>query len=186
MRERDYYRILGAPRNASKDEIRDAYRKLALQYHPDRNKSPLAGEKFREISEAYAILSDDAKREQYNQYVDSGIEGSYNSQDMFIEVDSGDIFPEYQMDFAYREEVNASKPDGSYLFPSGVAVRLIVVITLMATLYLLYGSRQVIWGAGEYQQLYHILYYMAEMTLAAIGVGYVMKSVSKKARQETV
>ena len=52
MSERDYYEILGVSRNASKDEIKNAYRKLAFQYHPDRNKSPDAEAKFKEISEA--------------------------------------------------------------------------------------------------------------------------------------
>jgi molecular chaperone DnaJ len=50
--KRNYYEILGVPKSASKDVIKDAYRKLALQYHPDRNKSPEAEEKFKEISEA--------------------------------------------------------------------------------------------------------------------------------------
>ena len=64
--KRDYYEVLGVQRNASNDEIKDAYRKLAMQYHPDRNKSPGAEEKFKEISEAYAVLSDDQKRQQYD------------------------------------------------------------------------------------------------------------------------
>jgi molecular chaperone DnaJ len=59
--KRDYYEVLGVPRSASKDEIKNAYRKLALQYHPDRNKSAGSEEKFKEISEAYAVLSDDQK-----------------------------------------------------------------------------------------------------------------------------
>ncbi|MFW5935867.1 MAG: DnaJ domain-containing protein, partial [Candidatus Hadarchaeota archaeon] len=54
MAEQDYYEILGVDRNASKDEIKKAYRKLAMQYHPDRNKDPEAEEKFKKISEAYA------------------------------------------------------------------------------------------------------------------------------------
>jgi len=60
--KKNYYEILGVSKSASKDVIKDAYRKLALQYHPDRNKSPGAEEKFKEISEAYAVLSDDGKR----------------------------------------------------------------------------------------------------------------------------
>lgn len=60
--KKDYYEILGVPRNATKEEIKRAYRRLVLQYHPDRNKSPEAEEKFKEISEAYAVLSDDEKR----------------------------------------------------------------------------------------------------------------------------
>ena len=58
---RDYYEVLGVQKNASKDEIKNAYRRLALQYHPDRNKEPSAEEKFKELSEAYAVLSDDEK-----------------------------------------------------------------------------------------------------------------------------
>ncbi|RLF37676.1 MAG: hypothetical protein DRN00_05275, partial [Thermoplasmata archaeon] len=55
MPKKDYYEILGVSRNATKEEIKRAYRRLALKYHPDRNKSPEAEEKFKEISEAYAV-----------------------------------------------------------------------------------------------------------------------------------
>src|SRR5690242_11004852 len=64
----DYYDVLTVNRNASKEEIKNAYRKLALQYHPDRNKEPGAEAKFKEISEAYAVLSDDDKRKRYDTY----------------------------------------------------------------------------------------------------------------------
>ncbi|HZI70789.1 MAG TPA: DnaJ domain-containing protein, partial [Nitrososphaeraceae archaeon] len=70
----DYYDVLTVNRNASKEEIKNAYRKLALQYHPDRNKSPGAEEKFKEISEAYAVLSDDEKRKRYDTYGHVGAE----------------------------------------------------------------------------------------------------------------
>ena len=63
-KKKDYYEILGVPRNATKEQIKEAYRRLVMQYHPDRNKSPEAEEKFKEISEAYAVLSDDEKRAQ--------------------------------------------------------------------------------------------------------------------------
>lgn len=171
MQERDHYAILGISRNASKDKVKDAYRKLALRYHPDRNKSPAAGEKFKEISEAYAILSDDEKREQYDQRVRSAIESTYTSQD---------IYPEYRTDAVYREAVSASRPDEPYLFPNAVAIRLITIIALMAILYLLYGSRQAAWGPQEYHQSYHMLYYLAEVALGAVGVGYMIRSVRKK------
>ncbi len=65
---KDFYRVLGVAENASADEIKKAYRKLAKQYHPDANASdPTAAEKFKEVSEAYAVLSDDDKRKQYDQ-----------------------------------------------------------------------------------------------------------------------
>ena len=60
--KRDYYEVLGVPKGASMDQIKQAYRKLALQYHPDRNKAPDAAERFKEISEAYAVLSDEKKQ----------------------------------------------------------------------------------------------------------------------------
>ncbi|MCS7136131.1 MAG: molecular chaperone DnaJ [Nitrososphaerota archaeon] len=81
--KKDYYEILGVPRNATKEEIKRAYRKLALQYHPDRNKSPDAEEKFKEISEAYAVLSDDEKRRIYDMYGHAGLSGAYTQEDIF-------------------------------------------------------------------------------------------------------
>jgi len=67
---KDYYQILGVPRNASEEKIKKAYRKLAMQYHPDRNpgREKWANEKFKEINEAYAALGDPQKRRQYDQF----------------------------------------------------------------------------------------------------------------------
>lgn len=66
--KRDYYEILGVPKTASDAEIKSAYRKLARQHHPDIDKSPNAAEKFKEVSEAYQVLSDDSKRKTYDQF----------------------------------------------------------------------------------------------------------------------
>ncbi len=66
--KRDYYEILGVPRNASQEEIKRAYKRLARQYHPDVNKSPEAEERFKEINEAYQVLSDPEKRAQYDHF----------------------------------------------------------------------------------------------------------------------
>ena len=90
--KRNYYEILGVPKNASKDAIKDAYRKLALQYHPDRNKSPEAEEKFKEISEAYAVLSDDGKRQQYDTLGEPGFDQRYSREDIFRGADFDSIF----------------------------------------------------------------------------------------------
>ena len=90
--KRDYYEVLGVQRGASKDEIKDAYRKLAMEYHPDRNKSPGAEEKFKEISEAYAVLSDDQKRQQYDTLGHSGFDQRYSSEDIFRGADFDSIF----------------------------------------------------------------------------------------------
>ena len=85
--KRDYYEVLSVSRNASKDEIKSAYRKLALKYHPDRNKSSEAEEKFKEISEAYAVLSDQEKRKRYDTYGHVGTEEVFRgSEDNFAEI----------------------------------------------------------------------------------------------------
>jgi molecular chaperone DnaJ len=89
--KRDYYEVLGVQRDASKEDIKNAYRKLALKYHPDRNKSPDAEEKFKEISEAYAVLSDDEKRMQYDQFGHAGIDSRYTEEDIFRGVDFDEI-----------------------------------------------------------------------------------------------
>ncbi len=68
-RERNYYEILGVSRYASVEEITKKYRKLALELHPDHNRSPDATERFKEISDAYEILSDAEKRQQYDHYI---------------------------------------------------------------------------------------------------------------------
>lgn len=89
----DFYQILGVPKEASKDDIKAAYRKLALQYHPDRNKDPGAEEKFKQISEAYAVLSDDDKRKQYDAYGKEGVYQRYGSEeDIFRGTDFSDVF----------------------------------------------------------------------------------------------
>lgn len=77
MTKRDYYEILGVGRNASQDEIKKAYRKLALQYHPDRNAGDKESEeKFKEAAEAYEVLGDQNKRQRYNQFGHEGIRGT--------------------------------------------------------------------------------------------------------------
>lgn len=72
---KDFYGILGISKGASDDEIKKAYRKLALKYHPDKNKSPAAEEKFKEVAEAYEVLSDKKKRDIYDKYGEDGLKG---------------------------------------------------------------------------------------------------------------
>ncbi|MCX5716382.1 MAG: molecular chaperone DnaJ [Candidatus Omnitrophica bacterium] len=93
--KRDYYEILGVKKNASLDEIKKAYRELALQHHPDRvphEQKKEAEEKFKEISEAYAVLSDSQKRSLYDQYGHSGIDQKYAYEDIFKGADFSSIF----------------------------------------------------------------------------------------------
>src|SRR5438309_792472 len=92
--KRDYYEVLGVQKNASQDEIKAQYRKLALKFHPDRNKSPDAGEHFKEISEAYAVLSDNEKRKIYDTHGHAGVDGRYSTEDIFkgARVNFEDIF----------------------------------------------------------------------------------------------
>ncbi len=95
MAGKDYYKILGVPRSAGKDDIRKAYRKLAMKYHPDRNKgNKQAEEKFKDINEAYAVLHDDEKRKQYDNFGAEGFSNKYSREDIFRNADLGSIFEE--------------------------------------------------------------------------------------------
>jgi len=91
----DYYEVLGVQRNATLEDIKKAFRELALKYHPDRvpaEQKKAAEEKFKEISEAYAVLSDSQKRALFDQYGHSGIDQKYAQEDIFRGADFGSIF----------------------------------------------------------------------------------------------
>lgn len=88
---RDYYEILGVDRGASPDDLRRAYRRLAKQYHPDVNKDPEAEEHFKEINEAYGVLSDEERRRTYDRYGHEGLKGQHFDFDFGF----GDIFEEF-------------------------------------------------------------------------------------------
>lgn len=92
----DYYAVLGLEKTASADQIKKAYRKLALKYHPDKNPGDKKAEdRFKEISEAYAVLSDPEKKQQYDQYGDADFHRRFSQEDIFRNADFGDIFREF-------------------------------------------------------------------------------------------
>ncbi len=100
MSQRDYYEVLGVGRDASDSEIKSAYRKLALKYHPDRNKDEGAAEKFKEATEAYSVLSDADKRARYDRFGHAGVAGGPGGGG--VPVDFSDIFSQFSDIFGGR------------------------------------------------------------------------------------
>lgn len=93
---KDYYAALGLEKTASADQIKKAYRKLAMKYHPDKNPDDKkAEERFKELTESYAVLSDPEKKKQYDQFGDTGFHQRFSQEDIFRNVDLGDIFREF-------------------------------------------------------------------------------------------
>ncbi len=91
--KRDYYEVLGVEKDADAATIKKAYRKLAIKFHPDRNEGDAgAEESFKEVSEAYAVLSDDEKRQRYDRLGHAGIDQQYSTEDIFRNVNFQDIF----------------------------------------------------------------------------------------------
>lgn len=89
---KDYYKVLGVAKDVSQDDLKKAFRKLAMQYHPDRNPSKDAEEKFKEINEAYAVLSDPEKRRQYDMFGAEGFGQRFSNEDIFSNFDFRSIF----------------------------------------------------------------------------------------------
>jgi molecular chaperone DnaJ len=104
--ERDYYEVLGIPRDADPKTIKDAYHRLAMKWHPDRNKSPEAESRFKEIAKAYAILSKPDKRAQYDAHGFEGV-AHFSEEDLFRNVDLGSLFGDLGFGFG---------PGGSSIF----------------------------------------------------------------------
>lgn len=96
MSSRDYYDILGVSRQAGPEEIKKAYRRLAIKHHPDRNPDDRkAEERFKEINEAYAVLSDPEKRRNYDNFGHADFQAHYTRDDIFRNFDIGDMFKEF-------------------------------------------------------------------------------------------
>ncbi len=110
----DYYKILGVEKKADAEEIKKAYRKLALKYHPDRNpNNPVAEEKFKNISEAYAVLSDPEKRKQYDNFGSDQFSQKFSREDIFRDFDINQIL----RDMGFGAGGSASRR-GSYTYHS--------------------------------------------------------------------
>jgi curved DNA-binding protein len=100
MYQKDYYQILDLNRNASEEEIKRAYRKLALKCHPDHHpEDSESEEKFKEISEAYAVLSDPEKRREFNRFGYAGFERRYTREDVFRNFNSEEILRGFGFEF---------------------------------------------------------------------------------------
>lgn len=97
--QRDYYDVLGVDRNADPATIKDAFRKLAMKYHPDRNKAAGAEERFKEIAIAYAVLSDPAKKAEYDRLGFAGTHGDMRQENPFDHINVEDIFRGFDFDF---------------------------------------------------------------------------------------
>lgn len=109
MEQKDYYTILGVEKNGSSKRVKEAYRKLALQYHPDRNPDPSASSKMKDINEAYAVLSDPRKRKEYDLMLEQfggsaygRFRQNYSEQDIFRGSDIGQVFEEISRIFGFR------------------------------------------------------------------------------------
>jgi curved DNA-binding protein len=103
MQQKDYYQILGLHRDASEDEIKRVYRKLALKYHPDHHPDdPESEDKFKEIGEAYAVLSDAEKRNEYDYSGHVRFKRRYTSEDIFRNFDFDQLFKEFGLRFGAR------------------------------------------------------------------------------------
>jgi len=118
---KDYYEVLGLEKTADKKAIKNAFRKLALKYHPDRNKAPEAEEKFKEIAKAYAVLSDDKKRQEYDAGGFAGVK-DYSNEDLFKDINLGDLFGGMGGDFGLNNGFGGSIFDRFFRHaPSGPA-----------------------------------------------------------------
>jgi molecular chaperone DnaJ len=93
--KKDYYEVLGVAKDSSEKDLKGAYRKLAMKYHPDRSEEPDAEEKFKELSEAYAVLSDPEKRQKYDQFGHTGIKSQYSQEDLFRGVNFEDLLKDF-------------------------------------------------------------------------------------------
>ncbi len=101
---KDYYEALGIKKDSSQDEIKRAYRELVIKFHPDRNKDPKATDKMKEINEAYAVLSDPQKRQQYDTYGSDAFHQRYTQDDIFRNFDINEVLRQMGFNFGFGDD----------------------------------------------------------------------------------
>lgn len=118
MAETDYYKVLGVAKKATDEDIKKAYRKLAMKYHPDKTKGDKASEeKFKQVSEAYAVLSDKEKRQQYDQFGANGFKQRFSEEDIFRGFDFSSIFND--LGFGGGRSFSSGKGGRRFTFSQG-------------------------------------------------------------------
>jgi len=114
MSGKDYYKILGVDKSASPEEIKKSYRKLALKYHPDHNEGDKSAEaKFKDLNEAYAVLRDPEKKQQYDMFGAEGFQNRFSQEDIFRDFDLGSIFKEFGFGRGGRNQGSYSRIFGN-------------------------------------------------------------------------
>jgi len=113
MSGKDYYKILGVDKSASPAEIKKSYRKMALKYHPDHNEGDKSAEaKFKDLNEAYAVLRDPEKKQQYDMFGAEGFQNRFSQEDIFRDFDLGSIFKEFGFGRGGRDQGGYSQMFG--------------------------------------------------------------------------
>ncbi|MGE5927905.1 MAG: molecular chaperone DnaJ [Gemmatimonadota bacterium] len=126
----DYYDLLGVPRTASEGDVKKAYRKLAMQYHPDRNPAPDAEARFKEITEAYEVLRDPEKRSRYDRYGKAGLGGAAGGFGGFHHVDLSEALNIFMRDFGGFESMFGGGARSQADARRGQDIRVTVKLTL--------------------------------------------------------
>lgn len=130
---RDYYDVLGVSRDADEKTIKDAFRRLALKYHPDRSKEPDAEARFKEIAEAYAVLSDPRKRADYDSRGFAGVAG-FSPEDLFGGIDFGDLLGPFGFEAGGGLFDRLFRPRGHRGPPRGRDIEVVVTVPLATVL----------------------------------------------------
>jgi len=131
MTKRDYYEVLGLERTATMPDVKKAYRKLALKYHPDKNKEPGAEDQFKEVSEAYSVLSDEQKRAKYDQYGHAATDQNFSGHGAGFDFDLSDALRTFMSGFGDLNDLfggNAGRGAGGR--PAGRDIQITLKLTL--------------------------------------------------------